>query len=79
MRYFLGLNLLSLSTSQKDAFCAAMAVLASTSKVPQFKIFILEVLAQTSFVFPALDHSCFEIQHGDFLKLRCLIEIGDRI
>ena len=33
MSYFLGFNILSLSTSLKDAFCAALAVLASTSKV----------------------------------------------
>ena len=53
--HFLGLDLLSLSTSQKDAFCATLAVLASASKVHQSKVFILEALAQTSFVFLALD------------------------
>ena len=38
--HLIGLDLLSLSTSQKDASCAALAVLASTSKVPQSKVFI---------------------------------------
>ena len=57
MSHFLGLNLLSLSTRKKDAFCAALAVLASASKVPQSKVFIFEALAQTFFVFPALDHA----------------------
>ena len=55
MSHLLGLDLLSLSTSQNDAFCAALAVLASASKVPQFKVFILEALAQTSYIFLALD------------------------
>ena len=53
--HFLGLDLLSLSSIHKDVFCAALAVLASASKVPQSKVFISKALAQTSFVFPALD------------------------
>ena len=57
MSHFLGLDLLSLSTSQKDAFCVALAMLASTSKVPQSKVFISEALAYTSSIFPALDHA----------------------
>ena len=55
MSHFLGLDLISLSTSQKNVFCATLAVLASASKVPQYKVFILEALAQTSYVFPTLD------------------------
>ena len=57
MSHLLGLDLLSLSTSQKNAFCAALAVLASTSKVPQSKVFISEALSDTSSVFPTLDRS----------------------
>ena len=57
MSHLLGFDLLYLSTSQKDAFRAALAVLASTSKVPQSKVFILEALARTSYVFPALDRA----------------------
>ena len=38
--HLLGLDLLSLSTNQNDAFYATLAVLASTSKVPKSKIFI---------------------------------------
>ena len=55
VRHLLGLDLLSLSTSQKDAFCAALVMLASASRVPQSKVFISEALAQTSYVFPTLD------------------------
>ena len=55
MSHLLGLDLLSLFTSQKDAFYAALEVLASTSKVSQSKIFISEALTQTSFVFLALN------------------------
>ena len=55
--HFLGLDLLSLSTSQKDAFYATLVVLASASKVPQSKVFILEALAQTSSAFTALDRA----------------------
>ena len=40
VRHLLGLDLLSLPVSQKDAFCAVMVVLASASKVPQSKVFI---------------------------------------
>ena len=57
MSRLLVLDLLSLSTNQKDAFCASLAVLASAFKVPQSKVFISEVLAQTSSIFPALDRS----------------------
>ena len=35
--HFLGLDLISLSTNQEDAFYVALAVLASTFKVPQSK------------------------------------------
>ena len=55
--HFLSLNLLSLSTSQNDAFYAALVVLASASKVPQSKVFISKALAQTSSVFLALDRA----------------------
>ena len=55
--HFLGLDLLSLSTSQKNAFFATLEVLVSTSKVPQSKVFISKALAQTSSIFPALDHA----------------------
>ena len=55
--YLLGLDLLSLSTSQKDAFYVALAVLASTSKVPRSKVFISETLAKTSSISPALDRA----------------------
>ena len=55
--HLLGLDLLSLSTSKKDAFCATLAVLASTSKVPRSKVFILEALAQTFSIFPTLDRA----------------------
>ena len=53
--HFLGLDLLSLSTSQKDASCATLAVLVSTSKMPQSKVFISKALAQTYSFFPTLD------------------------
>ena len=55
--HFLGLDLLSLSYNQKDAFCAALAVLESASKVPQSKVFISEALTLTSSIFPPLDHA----------------------
>ena len=55
MSHLLGLDLLSLSTSQKDAFCVALNVLVSASKVPQSKVFISEALSQTHSIFPALD------------------------
>ena len=55
--HFLGLDLLSLSTIHKDAFCATLVVLASASKVPQYKVVISEALAETSSVFPALDRA----------------------
>ena len=57
MSYLLGLDLLSLSTNQKDAFCVALAVLALVSKVPQSKVFISEALAQTSSIFSTLDRA----------------------
>ena len=46
LNHLLGLDLLSLSTNQKDAFCEALAVLASASKVPRSKVFISKALAQ---------------------------------
>ena len=55
--HLLGLDLLSLSTSQKDAFCVALAVLASAPKAPQSKVFISEALTQTSSIFPTLDRA----------------------
>ena len=55
MSHLLGLDLISLSTSQKDALCAALAMLASASNVPQSEVFISVALAQTSYVFPALN------------------------
>ena len=55
--HFLGLDLLSLSTSQKNAFFETLVVLVSTSKVPQSKVFISTNLAQTSSIFPALDRA----------------------
>ena len=55
MSHFLGLDLLSLTISQKDDFYVALAVLASTSKVPYSKVFILAALAQTPSISPTLD------------------------
>ena len=55
--HFLGLDLLSLSTSHKDVFCVALAVLALVSKVPKSKVFILVALAHTYFVFSTLDRA----------------------
>ena len=55
VNHFLGFDLLSLSTSQKDAFCATLAVLESASKVPQFNVFISKALTQTYFIFLTLD------------------------
>ena len=55
--HLLGLDVLSLSTSHKDALCVALVVLVLVSKVPQSKVSILEALAQTSSIFPALDRA----------------------
>ena len=55
MSHLLGLDLLSLSTSQKNAFCVALNVLVSASKVTQSKVFISETLSHTPSIFPALD------------------------
>ena len=55
--HFLGLDMLSLSINQKDAFCAALVVLASASKVPQSQDFILDALAQTFSIFLQLDRA----------------------
>ena len=55
--HFLGLDMISLSPSQKDAFCATLVVLASASNVPQSKIFISKALAQISSIFLALDRT----------------------
>ena len=57
MSHILSLDLLSLSPIQKDAFYAALEVLVSTSQVPESKVYISGALAQTSFIFPSLDHS----------------------
>ena len=57
LSHLLGLDLLSLSTNQNDDFCVPLAMLASASKVPQFKIFISEALAQTSSIFLVLDRA----------------------
>ena len=57
MSHFLSLDMLSLSTNQKDAFYATLVMLTSTFKVPQSKVFILKALVQTSYVFPTLDRS----------------------
>ena len=57
MSHFLGFDMLSLSINQKDAFCAALVVLASASKVPQSQVFILDALAQNFFVFLTLDRA----------------------
>ena len=57
MSQFHYLDLFFLSTSQKDAFYATLAVLSSNFRVTQSKIFILEALAQTSYVFPTLYHA----------------------
>ena len=45
VRHLLGLDILFLSSRQKDALCAALAMLALPSKVPQYKVFISEALA----------------------------------
>ena len=55
MSHLLGLDMLSLSTSHKDAFFATLEMLALDSKVSQSKVFISKALAQTSFIFPALN------------------------
>ena len=55
--HFLGLDSLSLSTSQKDAFCATLAVLTLGSKVPQSKVFISKALTLTSSIFSTLDRA----------------------
>ena len=55
--HLLSLDLLSLSTSQKNALCVALAVLASVSKVPYSKVFISKALTQTSSIFPTLDRA----------------------
>ena len=57
LSHLLCLDLFSLSTSHNDALCAALVVLASTSIVPQSKVFISEALAQTSSLFPTLDRA----------------------
>ena len=57
MSHFLNLNIISLSTGHKDALCAALAMLVSASNAPQSKVFIVESLAQTSSIFPTLDHA----------------------
>ena len=52
--HLLSLDLLSLISRQKDAFCVALAVLVSASQVSKSKVFISEALAQTSYIFPSL-------------------------
>ena len=76
--HLLGLDLLSLSTSQKDDFRVALAVLVSASKVPQSKVFISQALAQTSYIFLTLDRA-LKFQHGDFLQIGCLKRTEDRV
>ena len=68
MTYLLSLDMLSTSTSQKDAFYSSMAVLASASKVPLSKEFISKALTQTSFVFLALDRDMEISSKLDALK-----------
>ena len=53
--HLLSLDLLSLSTNQKDAFHVALTLLASASKVPQSKVFISKGLTPTSSISLALD------------------------
>ena len=55
--HLLNLDLLSLSTSQKDAFHVALALLALASKVPQSKVFISKGLTPTSSISLALDRT----------------------
>ena len=55
MNHLLSLDLLSLSPSQKDAFCAALVVLELASRMPKAKAFIFNALAQTSSIFSSLD------------------------
>ena len=67
--HLLGLDLLSLSTSKNDAFCASLAVLTSASKVPQSKVFILEALTQTSSVFPRVGKRVNSTHFGSRVKI----------
>ena len=53
--HFLSLDLLSLTTTQRDAFRIALAMLESTSQMPKAKAFILEALAEMSSIFSSLD------------------------
>ena len=73
--HLLGLDILSLSTNQNDAFYPVLVVLASPSKVPQSKVFISKALAQTSSVFLALDRAL----KSNLLHIRCFKETEDRI
>ena len=54
--HLLSLDLLSLSTIQKDAFHAAMAVLQSASLDPEAKIFLSRVKHRAPDVFSSIEH-----------------------
>ena len=56
INYLLSLDLLSLSTIQKDAFHAAMAVLQSASRNPEVEIFLSRVTHHAPEVFSSIDH-----------------------
>ena len=54
--HMLSLDLLSLSTIQKDAFHAAMAILQSSSLDPEVETFIYGVIHHASKVFSSIEH-----------------------
>ena len=54
--HLLSLDLLSLSTIQKDAFHAVMAVLQSASLDPKAGIFLSRVTHRASEVFSSIEH-----------------------
>ena len=56
INYLLSLDLLSLSTIQKDAFHAAMAVLQSASLNPEVDSFLSRVTHHAPEVFSSIDH-----------------------
>ena len=53
--HLLSLDMLSLITSKKDAFCVALILLESTSQMLKAKAFISKVLAETSHIFSSMD------------------------
>ena len=58
--HMLNLDLLSLSTVQKNAFHAAMVVLQSASLEPEVRAFIYGVIHYASEVFSSIEHVVME-------------------